>query len=608
MAPRNLLSEWSRLLIGGLVEAGVREAVISPGSRSTPFAWAAYKNPRLRLHSVWDERSAAFFALGQARASGAPSLLICTSGSAAAHYFPALVEASLAYLPVLVLSADRPFELQNAGAAQTIDQLKLFGGFCRGFFELGLPDPSPAALQGLARTAFQAVARSVSPEPGPVHLNARARKPLEPIEPRDDEERELAAHVDALLARGATRSAPCHREADPAAIRAVAAACRGARRGLIICGPLAPQEGGDGQALAEIQARTGFPVLAEPASQLRFSPEAQNRGLCSASAWLLAEDGFREDHLPDVVLAIGGTPTSGGCERLLGEHPEIERHVLASYGWPDAQGLARSLTVGEVGASLRLLARELSNDPPGPETAQERAVWRAQWQDADATALRVVEDVLGREGGSLSEGGAVRAVVGALPEGTTLVLGNSLPIRDVDAYSGACLPGFTVLSQRGANGIDGLVAGAVGAATIVRSPTALLLGDVSLLHDLGSLALATRVETPFAIVLLDNGGGRIFEQLPIGPLLAAHPSASTFWLTPHGLDFERVAALFEIRYVAPRTTEEVGPAVQAALSTAGPTLVHLEVPEASARRLQEEILRELSSSLETVPAGTQSGR
>jgi 2-succinyl-5-enolpyruvyl-6-hydroxy-3-cyclohexene-1-carboxylate synthase len=202
-----LLSEWSRLLLGSLARAGVEDVVLSPGSRSTPFAWAALNEPAFRCHSVADERVAAFFALGQARVRGRPSLLICTSGTAAANYYPAVIEASLSRLPLLILTADRPFELQHSAAPQAIDQIKLFGEAVRAFFELGTPDAAPSALSGVVRSVAHAAHRTRFPEPGPVHLNARARKPLEPLQAHDAASVALRANVDELLARGPTSAA-----------------------------------------------------------------------------------------------------------------------------------------------------------------------------------------------------------------------------------------------------------------------------------------------------------------------------------------------------------------------------------------------------------------
>ncbi|RMH22798.1 MAG: 2-succinyl-5-enolpyruvyl-6-hydroxy-3-cyclohexene-1-carboxylate synthase, partial [Acidobacteria bacterium] len=217
----NLQAVWARLLIHSLVDAGVREAVISPGSRSTPFVLAACAHPGLRCHDVIDERAAAFFALGQGRASGRPSLLICTSGTAGAHYLPAVIEAEMARVPLLVLTADRPLELTRGGANQTIDQLKLFGDHARAFFELGLADADPAALRALRRTAAQAVFRCREPVPGAVHLNARARKPLEPVAEEDGPRRALARRAEAaaaaLLAEPIVRPFAAPRPPPPAA-------------------------------------------------------------------------------------------------------------------------------------------------------------------------------------------------------------------------------------------------------------------------------------------------------------------------------------------------------------------------------------------------------
>ncbi len=202
MRPANALGEWARLLVETLAAAGVRDVIISPGSRSTPFVWSALEQRQLRCHVLIDERAAGFFALGQARLTGVPSALLCTSGSALANYLPAVAEAALSATPLIVLSADRPYELMACGAAQTFDQVKIFEAFTRSFFDLGLPDESPPALSGLQRAVAQAVHTASFPVPGPVHLNARARKPLEPRPPQTDAERALNEHVTRLVARG----------------------------------------------------------------------------------------------------------------------------------------------------------------------------------------------------------------------------------------------------------------------------------------------------------------------------------------------------------------------------------------------------------------------
>src|SRR4051812_6291970 len=272
-----LLTEWSRLLIGTLARAGVEHVVLSPGSRSTPFAWAALNEAGLRCHSVWDERVAGFFALGQARSSGRPSLLLCTSGSAAANYYPALIEASLAHVPVLVLTADRPFELQHASAPQAIDQIKLFGDSARAFFELGTPDAAPSALQGLVRSVAHAVHAARNGRPGPVHLNARARKPLEPQSASDSASLALRDTVDALLARGPTEASGSVLHAD---VTRLARACAEAARGLIMVGPEPVYRPEAARALTRLAEITGFPLLCEATSQMRWRAEASPELLC----------------------------------------------------------------------------------------------------------------------------------------------------------------------------------------------------------------------------------------------------------------------------------------------------------------------------------------
>src|SRR6187549_3099331 len=235
-----LLTQWARLLMHTLRASGVRDVVVSPGSRSTPFTWAALKQPGFVCHSALDERSAAFFALGQAKLTGRPSLLIATSGSALAHYCPAFVEASYSFTPLLALTADRPVELQHRAAPQTIDQAGLFGRLVRGAFDLGAPGASALELGALVATLAQAVRLAHGPLPGPVHLNAPARKPLEPVSATDALGAEIEAAVSALIARGPTRFGSQPTDGDAASVDVVALDLAQAERGLIVCGALPP--------------------------------------------------------------------------------------------------------------------------------------------------------------------------------------------------------------------------------------------------------------------------------------------------------------------------------------------------------------------------------
>lgn len=574
MTEANLLTEWSRLLFASLADAGVTDVVLSPGSRSTPFMLAADAEPRLRCHDSIDERAASFFALGLARVTGRPAVLLCTSGTAGAHYFPAVIEASLANLPLVVVTADRPFELQDCGAPQTIDQVKLFGDHVRRFYELGSPDAAPSALAGLRRLAAQAVhfASASAPVPGPVHLNARARKPLEPQPAETDDERTLARRVSDLLARPPVVAHGAAAHPSEGAIAAVAGRCAESERGLIVAGPGPLSHRRLLPLVEELSRRTGYPLLAEATSQLRFVG-GDEVARCDGFDAALRSPAFRRSARPVVVLQLGGAPVSSGWERYSAEHDGVTRVVVTPYAWPDADSSATHLVLGDVELSLRALT-----DALGRGDLARGEAWRSLWREADGAVWAAVDDELASSD-ELSEGEAVRAVVERLPRGSLLMVGNSLPIREVDTFCRSAAAEVGVLSQRGANGIDGLVSGAAGSAVAADGrPVTLLLGDISLLHDLTGLALGVGVEAPFVVVVLQNKGGRIFEQLPLASTPGVAASMMAHVTTPHGAVLEHAARLWGHRYAAATTAAELAKALDEAYGQSGCTVVEAVVP------------------------------
>ena len=568
-----IVGEWARLLLGSLVAAGLRDIVISPGSRSTPFAWAAANTPGVRCHSLWDERSAAFFALGLARVTGEPALVLCTSGSAAANYFPAVVEASLAHQPLLVMTADRPLELQEAAAPQTIDQVKLYGGFARAFFDLGVPDAAPSALAGVPRIAAQAVLATRSPRPGPVHLNARARKPLEPGPARTEHEHAVATEVDRLLAAVprvfSPATGPSH-----AAVTALAERLVRAERALVVCGPLALERSNDAASIHALAEAWSLPVFAEATSQCRFGAAASSPFAVDGFDWMLRAENAHAALRPDFVLRFGAPTTSGAVERLFSAHAPSALAVVAEHGHPDPSNSASLVVQGAPGAVAEELRKTLQNRRPGAS----QSAYAARLRTANDATWAAVEDALlsgppERSGEAL----AVRRAVEAIPPGGLLMLGNSLPVREVDAYVRASARELGVLSQRGTNGIDGLVSGAAGAALASKKPTLLLIGDVSFAHDLGGIAAVRRVETPLVLCVLDNGGGRIFDQLPVARLYGEQPALGELWLTPPRLAFEHAAELFGIPFASASTPEGLARELQAAFARPGATLLHVQL-------------------------------
>lgn len=666
---------WARMLVAGLTAAGVTDVVISPGSRSTPLVLALLDEPALRKHSIVDERSAAFFALGQARVSGRPTVLVRTSGTAGANDYPAVVEASASYLPLLVVTADRPPELQQVQANQTIEQVDLFGRHVRGFFELGTVEATPLGLRAMRRVAVQAVTRSRHPEPGPVHLNVRFRKPLEPPGAVDwllDEDPTVARvstlrhDVDAVLARPApTAPAPYVQPSVYWSTKKEQFGRMGTR-GLILAGPTIGTQlvqRRQFQALLMLSRQMGWPIYAEATSQLRMRGSRQaaidEQSLGDAFRDALAADlfsfdlpdpaseskrsvvlnlmtsleldkGFDEDGLdglledpatvcfvdgldailraaardgevpealrPEIVVQVGRPPVSGAVGRLLEQcalDPEFEHWALAGHGWPDASSSVTEMLVGDPDTSLLWMTEATLGDDRAVRTP-----WLERWEQL-AEAARDATDAALASGadpdGSVPEGLIARVVAESLPEDGLLMVGNSLPIRTVDAYvfGDRVDAEVGVLSQRGASGIDGLVSGAAGAASVSGRPTALLLGDVSLLHDAGGLASAATATTPLVLVVVHNGGGRIFEQLPIARRCGVDTVDMAAWTTPHARSFRHLAAFYGLSFARAADEASLRAAVAEALEHAGPTLIEAIAPPHGAAEVSRDVVERL---------------
>ena len=597
----------ARLLVGSLMRAGVRRAVTSPGSRSTPLVLAALdaEAAGLDVRSIVDERAAGFFALGQARATGVPTALICTSGTAPAHYLPAMMEAREAGVPLIALTADRPVESMDCAAPQTTDQTKLFGSVVNHFAEVDLGGRvDPLSLRALRRAATQAAFRSLWPRPGAVHLNVRARKPLERAE--GAEGRALAAAVDDLLAAPLEAGRP-HVAPDPRALDRAARLCRQAERGLIVAGPMplpsssGRSRGGDVYGLAGLARRSGFPLVAEATSQSRFVERDAAVGAgrpvdCLGAAW--AADGGKTLPAPDLVLQVGAPPVSAGVQRLL-ETCGAPQIVLSDGPWTDPAGLATVFVPGDVAAAVAGLRARLEAVPGEPA----RDDWR---RGVLALGSRFVEAAAsGRAasgGRGFHDGEAARAAAEAVPTGGLLMLGNSLPVRLVEDWVGRIERRVWVAGQRGLSGIDGLVAGFLGSLSTGGFPGGvLLLGDVSLLHDLDGLAAASAYGNgpPAAIVVIDNGGGRIFERLPIANADVFGGPAGGHWLTPHGVDFGGLAQAFGLPYARVEESSAAERAIGAAARRRGVSLIVAGTADGALARAEAA----LPAALASPPAG-----
>ncbi len=577
---------WARLVVSTLADAGVATCVISPGSRSTPLVAALAGESRIELVTIIDERAAAFFALGCARATGVPVAIVCTSGTAAAHYLPALVEASMAGIPLIAITADRPPELQACGASQTIDQIGLYGTFVRGAFDLGAPAASDLAFRAARRKVIQAITLALGPHPGPVHVELPLRKPLEPAAPATESERALARFVVELesAGRSATLIAPPRLEADPPALDVLAAAIEREPRGVIVAGAMPVAFAAARDAVFDLAVRAGYPILAEASSQLRFGARPSEVVMVDHADLIAADDLAA----PALVIQLGAEPVAASWPAWSARAGQ--RWILAGHTWHDADSSARGVILGEVAPAVAALARRVS---VRSELSSDSRTWLAAWREREARAAAASEDALAAHPDG--EHAVMRAAIAAMPAGAQLQLGNSLPIRVIDhvVANGAGRP---VLAQRGAAGIDGLVASAAGATRAGRA-TLLVLGDVSFVHDIGGLVAARCSTAPLAIVVVDNAGGRIFDGLPIAHTPLEGDAFARHWTTAPDVDPVAVATALGARAVLASSPAAVGAAVAAALATPGTTVIHAPVAATGARDL-----RRTAHELYTTPA------
>ena len=505
-----LVDEW--------VRAGVTDAVVAPGSRSTPLALALATRPEVRVHVHHDERSASFVALGLGLATGRPAVLVCTSGTAAAHFHAAVIEADLAEVPVVVCTADRPPELQDVGAPQTIVQRQLYGGSVRWFCDPGVPDDAMRA--GWRAIAARSVLDASGPSAGPVHLNLPFRDPLVgepgPLPPSRSDGR--AWHVAAL-------GAPM---LDGGLVDELAVVLD-QPRGVIVAGGGA----GDPAAVHRLAAAVQWPVLADPRSGARV-PEPTT---VAAFDGVLRHAGFAADHTPAVVLRLGAPPASKVLSQWLAASGAMQVQVTSSARWIDPERSAARRVVADPAELCQELGKRLTGATGTP--------WLARWQRAERRAQEAIDAALAAP--DASEPGVARRLLAMLPDDGVLVAASSMPIRDLEWY-GAPRPGGRVVANRGANGIDGVVSTAVGVALGTRAPTALLIGDVAFLHDTNGLLGAAAREIDLTIVCVDNDGGGIFSFLPQATALDA-PVFEQLFGTPHGVDLRALAAVHGIETV-----------------------------------------------------------
>lgn len=563
------LTRWVGALTDALVRGGVSQFVVCPGSRSTPLALAVARHPGARVRVHMDERSAAFFALGMAKQLGGPVALLCTSGTAAANFLPAMTEADLARVPLLVLTADRPHELRDNGAPQTIDQVRIFGGATRWFSDLPLPEATPELLRYARALAARAIAASRGAPAGPVHLNLPFREPLVP-------DRVLLAEIYAAGAVPVTVTTGTPRLA-AMEVAALATRLRQTERGLILCGPECPPA--LAPAVVALAEALSYPILADPLSGVRCGPHDRSLVLSAYDAFL-RDERFASRYGPEVVLRFGAMPTAKPVLQLLQRHPSAWTIVVDGGGaWREPTSLAlEHLRCDEIWLCAALVEHLGSPVADQATAARERtsSSWARAWTAADQLARQAITAALG-ERAAISEPGVFAELGALLPDGATLFVGNSMPVRDCDTFFPAVERRVTIMGNRGANGIDGLVSTALGAAAAGAGPLVLALGDLSLYHDSNGLLAAALHGLSATIVLINNDGGGIFSFLPQA---SERDQFEALFGTPHGLEFRHLAALYGARYTRAEHWEEFRTAVTEGISGGGLHLVEVRTERA----------------------------
>ena len=639
----NLNMLWGALVVEELVRNGVNDFFISTGSRSTPVTWAVANNPGAKSVVHYDERAAAYAALGVAKSTGWPAAVVCTSGTAAANFFPAVVEAAMSFIPLILITADRPHELSDAGANQTIDQINMFGKYTRWFINLPCPNPQMPGRMVLT-TVDQAVYRACNPPAGPVHINMMFREPLAPIATS-----EPVAEVAAPLAdwhssgRAYTNYDLSQRAPTPDAIDQVLEIIQHADRPLLLAGQAESQQ--DAASVLDLARALNWPLFPDITSGLRLGPASPP--LVHYYDQLLFSESFRDFCRPDLVIQIGAPYVSNRLQRHLAAFPPAQYVIVANHPHRhDPAHIATSRFEAAVDTFTKALTAALGNacgPPDNSEWLNQMLRWNAACRKALNQALgspsvdaRPAKEgsagvppancgagggvagggvALPRDHGSLAGSGPLancvagvppvqitepaiaRILPSLVPTGSTIFLASSMPIRDADMYAQPSPAPIFATASRGASGIDGLVATAAGYARGAGKPVILVIGDLAMLHDLNSLALLAKTKAPVIVIVINNFGGGIFSFLPI----AAFPlHFEKFWAAPHSFTFKHAAEMFGIPYSNPATLPEFAAALKTAAQSNAPALIEIHTNRDQNikihRAIQEHIRKTLDAS------------
>lgn len=581
MSAPNPITEYTAGFVDELFQQGITEAVVSPGSRSTPMAILLSEHPGMKVHLQIDERSAGFYALGIAKSKRSPVALLCTSGTAAANYFPAVIEAHYSNVPLVVLTADRPHELRDSGAPQAIDQLHLYGKYTKWFHDAALPETA-VSMQQYARTlAARAAGYSRSVPMGPVHLNFPFREPLLP----DLNTEELWKNKwNRSMTTVKTPSLPIAAESD---MKRLAELVSNTEKGVIVCGAIQSEEFHN--QVVQLAESTGFPILADPLSNLRSGAHSKE-GIVECYDSILKDQELSRHFQPDLVIRFGAMPVSKPLFLQLRDHPEILQIIVDRDGeWRDPALTAAELIAADEAEFCKHLNALIN-------TSSRETEWLADWKEANYAFRNAFLEMTDEP--EMFEGRLYSLLGELMPDHSRLIVGNSMPIRDTDTFFPVTEKEIRIFANRGANGIDGVVSTAAGIAAEKDEPAVLVIGDLSFYHDMNGLLGANLNGVSLTILLVNNDGGGIFSFLPQSK---EEKHFETLFGTPTGLDFKHAAALYRAGYHLIDSWEHLKQVFPKALKEPGISIVEVRTNRQTRvgyhRNLLENVSREIKRRL-----------
>ena len=578
----NLNILWGSLIIEELIRNGIDYFCISPGSRSTPLTVAVARHPKAKTVVIYDERAAAFHALGYGRGRRKPAVLICTSGTAIANYAPAVVEAAMDYVPLIVISADRPAEKIETGANQTIRQSKFFGDYVRWQFDL--PSPNEEIYPEMVLTTVDhAVHQAISDPMGPVHLNCHFREPLAPIF------REISAGYLDKLKPWKSQEIPytvysvARKSAMNSELDRFAGIMNASSKGLVVVGRLKSPE--ERQAVQSLSLKLGWPVFADILSGLRLGNQQAN--LITYFDLMLLAENMHEKFKPDTILHLGEQTASKRFLQFVEKVRPPNYLMVSSHSF-------RSDPTHRVSWRLVYHLAEFCKVMEERIRPQPDIDWLHYLKELSQKVSFLIDKEMKKKP-DLNEPGVSRMLSELIPSSQLLFLANSLPIREMDMFGCSTGEKIRIAANRGVSGIDGTISTALGFAKALERPTTLLIGDLAFLHDLNSLAMLPGITVPLIIVLINNGGGGIFSFLPISQFQDVF---EPFFGTPHTLTFEHAAALFKLDYSTPQNMSEFKKIYQSAIQKKSSMLIEVKTERQGNLDFHMKLYHEIIALLE----------